>query len=192
MEPVIKKFLEESIAVKQRILADEKLLKQVDLAAKKMVESLKGGGTIYLCGNGGSACDAMHFTEELVARYKRDRQGYRAMHFLDPSTMTCWSNDYDYNTAFERQAEVFCTDKDIFIGITTSGNSANILKAAEKAKVKGAYTIALSGKNGGMVKDIADITIIVPSKETDRIQESHITLVHIFCEMIETSIEKLS
>ncbi|MCL4142152.1 UNVERIFIED_CONTAM: hypothetical protein GTU68_028180 [Idotea baltica] len=127
----------------------------------------------------------MHFTEELVARYKSNRPGYKAMHFMDPGTITCWSNDYEYESAFERQVETFCTDKDILMGISTSGNSANILKAIEKAKEKNCFTIVLMGKDGGITKGKADLELIVPSNATERIQEIHIMLIHLFCEFLE-------
>lgn len=186
MKEIIHSFLKESIATKERLLADEAQVELIARAGQEIKKCAHAGGTLYVCGNGGSACDAMHFTEELVARYKRDRKGYRAMHFMDASTLTCWSNDYDYQGAFARQAETFCQPGDVFVGISTSGNSDNVIMAARAAKAKGAYTIALAGKGGGKIVSEVDTAIVVPSKETDRIQESHITLIHMFCEFIET------
>lgn len=151
-----------------------------------MVKCIKSGGTIFACGNGGSSNDAMHFVEELVARYKRERRGIKAMHFMDPAVLTCWSNDYDYATAFERQAQTFCGKNDILLAISTSGNSANVNKAVAVCKKNKAKTIALTGKDGGTLKNLADICFVVPANETERIQEVHITLIHIFCELIET------
>ena len=131
MEKIVESFLLESARVKSELAKDAEFLKKVAEVGAKLKEVANAGGTIYACGNGGSACDAMHLTEELVARYKRERPGIRAMHFMDPSTLTCWSNDYDYNDAFNRQAETFCTDKDILIGITTSGNSKNVIRSCK-------------------------------------------------------------
>ncbi|MCB0332222.1 MAG: SIS domain-containing protein [Bdellovibrionales bacterium] len=185
MKDTITSYLQESIAVKERILNDAPLLTQIESAAKILIHAIESAGTIYLCGNGGSACDAMHFCEELVARYKRDRQGIRAMHFLDPSALTCWSNDYAYESGFERYAQTFCTKSDCLVGISTSGNSHNVLLAVEAAKKQGCSTIALLGKDGGKIAPQADVSLIVPSEETDRIQEAHICLIHIFCELLE-------
>ncbi len=185
MQETITSFLKESVAVKERILSDPQLVTQIESAAKLLIHTVESAGTVYLCGNGGSACDAMHFSEELVARYKRDRQGIRSMHFIDGAALTCWSNDYAYESAFERYAETFCTQSDCLVGISTSGNSQNVLLALQAAKKKGCSTVALLGKDGGKIAPIADASIVVPSDETDRIQESHICLIHIFCELIE-------
>ena len=154
----------------------------VSEAIGRVIES---GGTIYSCGNGGSACDAMHFTEELVARFKRERPGIRAMHFMDGATLTCWSNDYDFESAFERQAQTFCTDKDLLLAISTSGKSENILRAVKAAKKSRTFCVGLTGKDGGELKDLCDVTLLVPIQETERIQEAHIASIHILCELIE-------
>lgn len=185
MKDVFVNFLTTSATIKQQMAADEALLEAATKAAQMLTEAVNSGGTIYACGNGGSACDAMHFTEELVARYKREREGIRAMHFQDGGVLSCWSNDYDYSDVFKRQAETFCKSNDVLIGISTSGNSENIIKAVEVAKKNSTYTIGLSGKGGGQLASICDTTIIVPSSETDRIQEAHITLIHAFCEILE-------
>ncbi len=187
MKNIVTSFLKESIATKERLLSDGEQLAAIEKAASEIKSCVERGGTVYICGNGGSTCDAMHFAEELVARYKRERKGYRAMHFMDPSTLTCWANDYDYESAFARQAETFCDEGDVLVGITTSGNSANVIKAVQVAKEKGAYTVALAGKGGGKIVSEANTTIVIPSDETDRIQESHITVIHIFCEILETT-----
>ncbi len=183
---VIEDILRQSIVIRQRILSDRKLLVKIERAAKILINCVKTGGVIYACGNGGSSNDAMHLVEELVARYKRERPGIKAMHFMDAAVITCWSNDYNFDTVFERQAETFCTKKDVLIGISTSGNSENVIKAVDAAKKKGSKTIVLSGKDGGKLKKMADLSLIVPSSETERIQEVHITLIHIFCELLET------
>ncbi len=187
MKNTISKLLQDSASLKQKVAADASLVAVIEKAFLQIKKTVHCGGTVYACGNGGSACDAMHFTEELVARYKRERQGFRAMHFLDPGTLTCWSNDYSYEAAFERQARVFCTKNDILLGISTSGKSKNILAAFKAAREAGAYTIGLTGKDGGLFPSACDTAIIVPSQETERIQEVHITLIHIICELLETT-----
>lgn len=186
MKEIIKSFLIESARIKTELAADDSFIENFDKAADSLKKTVVNGGTIYACGNGGSACDAMHFTEELVARYKRDREGIKAMHFMDPGTLTCWANDYDFQTVYGRQAKTFCDANDCLIAISTSGNSKNIIQAIENAKAKGTTTILLTGKGGGKAKSIADISIIVPSDETDRIQEAHICIIHALCEFLET------
>lgn len=188
MENVIKSFLAESASIKSKIAGNPKLLSGIRGCAERLVATLKAGGTIYTCGNGGSTCDAMHFAEELVARYKRERPGIKAMHLMDAAMLTCWSNDYSFESAFERAVKTYCTDKDTLVAFSTSGNSKNVVNAVRAAKEIGSTTIVLTGKDGGVLKDLADISLIIPSSETDRIQESHITIVHIFCELIETSL----
>ena len=187
MENTIKKILSDSASLKSKLASDSDFVARVGKAAAKVIATKKAGGTIYSCGNGGSTCDAMHLTEELVARYKRERAGIRAMHLMDPSVMTCWSNDYEYEGVFERQVRTFCGKNDLFIGISTSGNSKNILRAFAAAKELGTYTIGLTGKTGGAFPKSCDLSLIVSSNETERIQEVHITLIHIFCELLETT-----
>jgi D-sedoheptulose 7-phosphate isomerase len=189
----VKSILEESINSKKTALEDVEFIKSISSAADRIKKMISDGGTLYICGNGGSTCDAMHFVEELVARYKRDRPGIKAMHFMDPSTLTCWSNDVGFESAFARQAETFCSSKDVFIGISTSGNSNNILEAIKAASNKGCYTIGLLGKGGGKIKEAADLSITVPKAvtATERIQEIHITVIHSLCEIIERWMLKL-
>ena len=151
-----------------------------------MAETVSRGGTIYACGNGGSTCDAMHLCEELVARYKRNRPGIKAMHFMDPSVLTCWGNDVGFDDAFARYAETFCTEKDVVIGISTSGNSRNVIAALTAAKARGSSVIGLLGRDGGVIAPLCNTAIIVPSQATERIQEAHITVIHIWCELLET------
>lgn len=150
-----------------------------------LVEIVQAGGRIYSCGNGGSACDSMHLTEELVARYLRERPGIAAHHLQDASTITCWSNDYDFDSVFERQVETLMTSNDILFGFSTSGNSANISRALAAAKKKGAQTVLFSGKTGGACLEHADHSFVISSEVTSHIQEAHITLVHIICDLLE-------
>ena len=168
-----------------------KLLEQKDEIqeiADALLSCLKNGGEIISCGNGGSACDAMHFTEELIARYKRERPGIKARHLGDAGTSTCWANDYNYDDVYARQIKTLAGKNDAVVVFSTSGNSKNILKALEAAKENSATSIALLGKDGGAAKGLADHSLVVPSDSTANIQEAHITLVHIFCELIETQL----
>ena len=190
MENAIKSLFLESATLKQKIAENEHLLYSVSKLAAQAIETVKQGGTIFACGNGGSACDSMHLVEELVARYKRERPGIKAMHLMDPSTVTCWANDYKYEDVFARQVETFCTDKDMLIVFSTSGNSANVLAAVAAARKKGTFTAGLTGKTGGKLKDTCDLPIVIPAQSSERTQEAHITIVHILCEMIELALEK--
>jgi len=186
MKDIIGQILKDSASLKDRLANDKDFIAKLDSIASALRSALAQGGTIYLCGNGGSACDAMHFCEELVARFKRDRPGFRAMHFLDASTLTCWSNDYSFDEVFERQAKTFCSSKDVLVAISTSGNSTNIIKAVNAAKELSCVTVALTGKDGGELSKLTDHALIVPSDTTERIQEVHITCIHIFCELLES------
>lgn len=156
--------------------------------AEALLSVVRGGGTIFTCGNGGSACDAMHFVEELVARYLRERPGIRAQHLLDPGTLTCWANDYNFAGVFERQVETFLTEKDALVVFSTSGNSENILRALAAANNRGVLTIALLGRSGGAAKSLVKHALIMPSDSTANIQEGHITVVHLLCELLETAL----
>jgi D-sedoheptulose 7-phosphate isomerase len=186
MREIIASILKDSAANKAALAVDPDFLAVVERAAKELKAVAARGGMVYLCGNGGSACDAIHFCEELVARFKRERPGMRAMHFMDPGVLTCWANDYDYESVFKRCVETFCGPADILVAFSTSGNSKNILQAVEAARTKGCFSLALTGRNGGQLAAMADLSLVVPAKETERIQEVHITLVHILCELMET------
>ena len=187
MDQTISQLLQDSAALKSSLAARSDFVAAVSASAELLAQSVKAGGTVFACGNGGSTCDAMHLCEELVARYKRNRRGIRAMHFMDPSTMTCWGNDFAFEDTFRRYAETFCTDKDILIAISTSGNSKNVLHAVHAAKSKGCKVIGLTGKDGGSLAGLSDVAITVPASATERIQEVHITVVHIWCELLETT-----
>ena len=185
---IVEERIKNSIATKSALLGSAAMISDL---ANHLVKSISSGGCIYTCGNGGSSCDAMHFVEELVARYKQERPGIRAHHLCDISTVTCWANDYDYASIFERQVKTFLTAQDVLVGFSTSGNSENVNRAMIAAKRKNALTVLLTGKDGGQGKSIADISLIVPSSETARIQEAHIMIVHILCELIEESLFSL-
>jgi D-sedoheptulose 7-phosphate isomerase len=186
MQNDIAQILNESASLKASLAADPLFLQAVSDSCQLLYEAICQGGTIYACGNGGSTCDAMHLVEELVAQFKRERPGIRAQHFMDPSVLTCWSNDHSFEDAYRRYAEVFCTEKDVLVAISTSGNSENILAAAEQAKKRGTKVIGLTGRDGGALARTSDVVVIVPSKLTERIQEVHITAVHIWIELLET------
>ena len=172
-------------------LALDSLLAEKELVEKivaKLIAVVKNGGTIYSCGNGGSACDAMHLTEELLARYEKERPGIKARHLLDAGTITCWANDYDFSGVFERQAKTLLEQRDALLVFSTSGNSPNILKALGAAKEQGATTIALLGKSGGAAKEIADLPLVIASNSTAHIQEAHIATVHFICHSLESQL----
>ena len=160
----------------------------INSAISVMVESYKNDGRMFSCGNGGSMCDAMHFAEELTGRFRKERKPLPAMAINDPSHLTCVSNDYGYDVVFSRYIEAWGNKGDVLLAISTSGNSTNVLLAAEAAKKKGMKVIGLLGKDGGKLKDQVDIALIVDSPVSDRIQEIHIKCIHIFIEGIERSL----
>ena len=166
-------------------LGDKNALAKVEQFVELLTTTFNSGNKIYSAGNGGSHCDAMHFAEEWTGRYRKDRRPLPALAFADPSHMSCVSNDYGFEHVFERMVEAFGEPGDVFLGITTSGNSPNIVLAAEAAKKKGMKVVGLLGKDGGKVKSLCDIPIIVPGKTTDRIQELHIKIIHIVIECTE-------
>ena len=169
-------------------LALREMAPQVARVAERIAQAFRVGGRLYACGNGGSACDAMHLVEELVARYRRDRPGLPAHHLLDAPTLTCWSNDYDFATAFRRQVEAMVRPGDVLVAISTSGGSANVLLAAEAAAARGAFTVGLTGRGGGRLREVCDEALVVPAEATERIQEAHITLIHLLCELVERAL----
>ena len=164
----------------------EKCEEQVNRAAELMINSLKNGGTIFIAGNGGSAADAQHFAAELTGRFVKERKGLSGIALTtDTSALTAIANDYGFEAVFARQLEGLGTKGDCLVGISTSGNSPNILKALEKAKELGITTIGLTGRDGGKMKDVCDECLIIPSQITANIQEAHIFLIHYFCGKID-------
>ncbi len=153
-----------------------------------LISTFKSGGTVFSCGNGGSHCDAMHFAEEFTGRYRKDRRPLGALALGDPSHVTCVSNDYGFKYIFSRQVEGLGRAGDALVGLSTSGNSENVILAVEAAKKKGMKTICLLGRDGGKLKDLADLSIIVPAQTSDRIQEIHIKLIHTVIETVEREI----
>lgn len=178
--------LQEAHELLGRVLADPALLAQVDKAGQILIDSLKAGGKVLSAGNGGSHCDAMHFAEELSGRYRDNRPALAAIAISDPSHITCVGNDYGFEFIFSRQVEALGRPGDVFLGLSTSGNSANILAAAKAAKARGMKVILLMGKDGGKMKGLADAEIIVPHfGYADRIQEIHIKFIHALMDQIE-------
>ncbi|DAB30503.1 MAG TPA: phosphoheptose isomerase [Sulfurimonas sp. UBA12504] len=189
MKNYIKDQIKKSYETKQDIYNNDALIDTIVEVAKECVKLYRGLNKTILAGNGGSAADAQHIAAELVGRYGFDRPSIPSLALTtDTSNLTAIGNDYGYDKVFSRQLEGMGQRGDIFIGISTSGNSVNIINAFESAKAKGIMTIALVGKDGGMMAKMADIAIVVPSNSTPRIQESHILIGHILCDIIEKEI----
>ncbi len=183
--------LKEAAIVLDSFLKDDQQIKNIEKAALAIATSIKNGGKVMSCGNGGSHCDAMHFAEELTGRYRDNRPAYAAIAISDPSHLSCVSNDFGYEYVFSRYLEGVGREGDCLLGISTSGNSSNIIKAVETAKKKGITSIVLTGKDGGKLAGLADIEIRVPHfGYADRIQEIHIKVIHILIRLIEIYLAK--
>jgi D-sedoheptulose 7-phosphate isomerase len=186
MEKKISQIISESVAVKNKLLADAGLLKTTGEVSRLMVAALKKGNRIYFCGNGGSAADAQHLAAELSGRFYTDRDALpaEALH-CNTSYLTAVANDYGYDLVFARLVKGITQPGDILVGLSTSGNSGNILKAFEIARQKEVITVAFTGESGGKMKALSDFLLNVPSQDTPRIQECHILLGHIICQLVE-------
>ena len=186
MKDLIQKSIRESIAVKQTILADAAFLKKIELAAQAFITTFRGGGKILFCGNGGSAADAQHLAAELSGRFYTDRPPLyaEALH-VNSSFVTAVANDFGYDEVFARMTEAAGRRGDVLVALSTSGNSLNILKAIEKAKNQGMIVVGFTGATGGKMAGLCDILLNVPSTDTPRIQEAHILIGHIICEIVE-------
>ena len=183
--------LNEAAAVLQKFIQDQDNIRSIQAAAQLIAASLKAEGKVISCGNGGSHCDAMHFAEELTGRYRENRPGYAAIAISDPSHLSCVSNDFGYEFVFSRYVEAVGRCGDVLLGISTSGNSGNILKAIEAARAKGMKSVVLTGKDGGKMAGLADVEIRVPHfGYADRIQEVHIKVIHILIQLIELEMAK--
>lgn len=184
MHETIRNHLLQSIDVKVR--AAELCVDAAVQAAETIIGVLRQGGTLYLCGNGGSAADCQHMASELVGRFRLSRPGLRAVALTtDSSILTSIANDFDFEEIFARQASAFVTEKDCLLAISTSGDSANVNKAAAVARQRKAKVIALTGESGGQLKQLADCLIAAPTSETPLVQELHITLLHVICDLVE-------
>jgi len=184
MQNKIKEIIQDSISTKQRTI---NLSDKIKESANIMINALKNNNKILVCGNGGSAADAQHMAGEMVVRFEKERVGLPCVNLTTDSTvLTACSNDYNFDCVFSRQVEALGKEGDVLVGISTSGNSVNVIKAFEEANKKGLKCIALTGKDGGKINQIRDIlNIIITSNITARIQESHITIIHIWCKLIE-------
>jgi D-sedoheptulose 7-phosphate isomerase len=186
MKDKIRKIISESVSVKNSILQNESILNTVDEVASLMVKALKQGNRIYFCGNGGSAADAQHLAAEFSGRFYIDRDALpaEALH-CNSSYITAVGNDYGYDLVYARLIKGIGNKGDFLVGLSTSGNSVNILKAFEVAREKGITTVGFTGESGGKMKGLCDYLLNVPSSNTPRIQESHIMLGHIVCQLVE-------
>lgn len=185
----MRKYINEIIDTKIELLnklRDSGYLEQLEKTVYELVKSLQEGNKILLAGNGGSAADAQHFAAEIVGRFMMERKSLPAISLcVDPSVISCIGNDYGFDSVFSRQIEGLAKKGDVFIAISTSGNSANLIKAINSAKEKGAVTIGFLGKDGGQMQQMCDYALVVPSCVTPRIQEMHTFTVHVMCEFIE-------
>ncbi|EIC83266.1 D-sedoheptulose 7-phosphate isomerase [Serratia sp. M24T3] len=184
---IIRTELNEAAEVLNKFISDENNIASIQRAAKLIADSFKAGGKVLSCGNGGSHCDAMHFAEELTGRYRDNRPGYPAIAISDVSHISCVSNDFGYEYIFSRYLEAVGQKGDVLLGISTSGNSSNVIKALETAKAKGMKVVTLTGKDGGKMASLgADVEIRVPHfGYADRVQEIHIKIIHILILLIE-------
>jgi|SRR3989344_2602236 len=189
MLETIKNSIQESIETKQKVATS--LTTQIEKSAKIIIDAIKKGKKVLVCGNGGSAGDAQHFAAELVGRFEKERKALPSIALnTNVSTLTALGNDYGYEEVFARQVDAFGQEGDIFVGISTSGKSPNVLKAIDRANAKGLQVITLTGRDGGLMKDKKGLHIIVPSNTTSRIQESHILIIHIWCKLLDEELFK--
>ncbi|MBI3252183.1 MAG: D-sedoheptulose 7-phosphate isomerase [Candidatus Omnitrophica bacterium] len=185
MRDLIVKSIEENIAAKKAVLAQ--LVPSIEKAANLVVKALQNGNKILFFGNGGSASDSQHLAAEFVGRYEKERRGLASVALTtDTSILTAVGNDYGFEKIFERQVESLGRPGDVAVGLSTTGNSKNVVRGLARAKALGLVTIALTGRTGGELKNLADLSLIVPSQKTSRIQECHILIGHIICELADT------
>lgn len=186
---ILASAIESSIQAKQDFLHNEQALAQFNAILACVIKAYENGGRLYIAGNGGSAADAQHLAAELVCRLKDDRRALPAHAMtVDTSTLTAIANDYGYEQLFARQVDANMTDKDIFLGITTSGNSANILQALQMCKEKGITSILFSAGNGGRAASVADLMLLAEGEQTNTIQEMHIVFAHALCRGLELAL----
>ncbi len=187
MQNSIKSYLAESAKLINALAAE--VPKEIQSIAETIINGFKNGSKVLIFGNGGSAADAQHFAAELVGRFKKERRGLGAIALTtNSSTLTALANDYDFDIIFKRQIEAFGKKGDIAIGISTSGQAANVIKGLEQAKEMGLKTIALSGRKGTNLTNITDLSLLIDSDNTPHIQEAHILVIHIICKLVEDAI----
>jgi D-sedoheptulose 7-phosphate isomerase len=166
-------------------LEDSKQLEKCARFSEMLIQTYEYGGNVFSCGNGGSHCDAMHFAEEFTGRYRKDRRPLGALALGDASHVTCVANDYGFAEIFSRQVEGLARKGDLLLGLSTSGNSENVIRAFQAARKKGVQTVALLGRDGGKLLSLADLAIVIPAQTSDRIQEMHIKIIHTVIETVE-------
>ena len=189
MEATIKECIQNSIDVKSRILKDDAMVALIEQVATTIVNAYQDGKKVVLCGNGGSAADAQHIAGEFVGRFYKERRALPALVLHgNSSVVTAIANDYGYDNVFTRQVEAHVVPGDVVIGISTSGNSANVVQAIQKAKEIGAMTVGLTGERDSKLSEAADWCFRVPSTDTPRIQEAHMTICHILCDAVERAV----
>lgn len=187
MRKEIERYIKDSVTAKEDLLKNQVV--NIESAAKIIIESLKAGKKLLVFGNGGSASDSQHIAAELVGRFKMERKALPAIALtVNTSILTAIANDYGYDVVFSRQVEALGVKGDVALGISTSGNSKNVIEALKRARSVGMKTIALSGGDGGNMKREADISIVVATKDTPRVQESHILIAHIICALVEDGV----
>ncbi|MGV0086747.1 D-sedoheptulose 7-phosphate isomerase [Rahnella aceris] len=190
-QDIIRTELNEAADTLNKFISDPANIESIQRAAVLLADSFKAGGKVISCGNGGSHCDAMHFAEELTGRYRENRPGYPAIAISDVSHISCVGNDFGYEYIFSRYLEAVGQKGDVLLGISTSGNSGNVIKAIEAARAKGMKVITLTGKDGGKMDGSADVEIRVPHFGfADRVQEIHIKVIHILILLIEKEMAK--
>lgn len=186
MNPAITRALSEHAAM---LAAVEAMGPEIERAAARLADCLRGGGSVYWCGNGGSAADAQHFAAELIGRFERERRAMASVALTaDTSVLTSIGNDYGFADVFRRQVEGLVRNGDVLVGISTSGSSANVLRAVEQARAQGGITIGLLGRDGGAIAPLCDLALVVPGSNTARIQEMHALIGHLLCELIEAAL----
>ncbi|MDN5361465.1 MAG: D-sedoheptulose 7-phosphate isomerase [Moorella sp. (in: firmicutes)] len=192
MQASARRLFEVAIDI-HRLLLDDNYLKNVIQVTEVWIEALKNGKKILFFGNGGSAADAQHLAGELVGKFKLERDALPALALnTNTSIITAIANDYDFNRVFERQVAALARPGDVAVGISTSGNSKNVLYGLQKAREIGAVTIGFLGYGGGIIRDVCDVALIVPANDTPRIQEAHILTGHVICELVEKALFEVS
>ena len=187
---VVRAALADAKNALEALLADEAMLETIARAGHLIAQSQRAGGAVYSCGNGGSLCDAMHFAEEMTGRYRQNRKPYRAAAISDVSHMACVGNDYGYEHVFSRWVSGMGRAGDVLLAITTWGTSANIGVAAREAKARGMQVVALTGRAGSPIAEIADVAVVTPAgRWADRVQELHIKVIHILIELVERELD---
>lgn len=185
MNTIIQESLLNARSLISVVVSDEFFAREIEKIARQIAKVYQHKGKLIIFGNGGSMCDAMHFAEELTGRFHADRPALPAIAISDPGHLSCVANDYGYDSVFSRAVEAYAVPGDMVIGISTSGNSANVIKAIEVAQARECFTCLLSGNYGGALKDKCDFQIIIPSDSTARIQEMHGILIHIIIQLVE-------